>query len=57
MALRAAEQARLSGSSQDLPPMSSFERRIIHLALAAVEGIETVSEGEGNFRHVVVKPK
>lgn len=57
MAMRAAEQARLSGSLQNLPPMSSFERRIIHLALSSVEGIETISEGEGNFRHVVVKPK
>ncbi|PIZ47706.1 DNA-binding protein, partial [Candidatus Woesebacteria bacterium CG_4_10_14_0_2_um_filter_39_14] len=33
-----------------------FERRIIHLALADHPEVETISEGEGNQRHIIVKP-
>lgn len=57
MAAAAAQEAKLSGLPQTLPPMSSFERRLIHLALAADPGVETFSEGEGKDRHVVVKTK
>jgi spoIIIJ-associated protein len=57
MALAVAQRAKFSGQSQALPPMSPFERRIIHLALADDPELETVSEGEGKDRHVVIKPK
>lgn len=40
-----------------LPPMSSFERRIIHLALADNPEVETISQDEGPQRHVVIQPK
>ena len=52
-----AQKVKFSGASQSLPPMSSAERRIIHLALAEEQEVETVSEGEGRDRHVVIKPK
>lgn len=54
MALSLAQKVKFSGESQDLPPMSSFERRIIHLALVDDPEVETVSEGEGQERRVVV---
>jgi len=57
MALAAAQKARFSQKPQPLPPMSSAERRIIHLALTDQIDIETVSEGEGRIRHVVIRPK
>lgn len=57
MAQSAAQKAKFSGQPQALPPISAFERRIIHLALSSDSEIETVSEGEGANRHVVVKPK
>lgn len=57
MAQSAAQKAKFSGQPQTLPPISAFERRIIHLALSSDSEIETVSEGEGANRHVVVKPK
>ena len=57
MAQAIAQKVRFSGTSQNLPPMSSAERRIIHLALADETEVETISEGEGRDRHVVVKPK
>ena len=49
---RAASQHRKVG----LRPMTPYERRIIHIALRDDDGVETVSEGEGPSRHVVVVP-
>ena len=49
---RAASQHRKVG----LRPMTPYERRIIHIALIDDDRVETVSEGEGPSRHVVVVP-
>ena len=57
MAKSLAQKVKFSGASQSLPPMSSAERRIIHLALAEDTEVETISEDEGRDRHVVVKIK
>ena len=38
-----------------LEPMNPYERRIIHSALQGNKFVETVSEGEEPYRHVVVK--
>ncbi len=57
MAEMVCQKVIASGESQDLPPMPPLERRIIHLTLAENDRIETVSEGEGKERHVVVKLK
>ena len=40
-----------------LEPMNPYERRIIHSALQGNKFVETISEGEDPYRHVVVKPK
>ena len=40
-----------------LEPMNPYERRIIHSALQGNKFVETVSEGEEPYRHVVVKLK
>ena len=50
---RAASQHRKVG----LRPMTPYERRIIHIALHDDDRVETVSEGEGSARHVVVVPR
>lgn len=49
---RAASQHRKVG----LRPMTPYERRIIHIALRDDDRVETISEGEGSARHVVVVP-
>lgn len=49
---RAVSQHRKVG----LRPMTPYERRIIHIALRDDDRVETVSEGEGSARHVVVAP-
>lgn len=50
---RAASQHRKVG----LRPMSPYERRIVHIALRDDDRVETISEGEGSARHVVVVPR
>lgn len=40
-----------------LEPMNPYERRIIHSALQSNKYVETISEGEEPYRHVVVKLK
>ena len=40
-----------------LEPMNPYERRIIHSSLQGNKFVETVSEGEEPYRHVVVKLK
>lgn len=46
-----------TGIEEVMPPMSSYERRIIHLTCANIADIETESVGEGRERRVVIKPK
>ena len=53
----AADKVRSSGVSYQFAPMSSRERRIVHLALREQEDLVTESEGEGMRRFVVVYPK
>lgn len=57
IAYNAAERAVEQGHSIKLRPMTPYERRIVHLALRDDEAVETVSEGEGRARRVVVVPR
>jgi spoIIIJ-associated protein len=56
LALRSAERATESGEPVDLDPMSAVERKIVHLRLQEVEGVETSSAGTEPNRYVVVSP-
>jgi spoIIIJ-associated protein len=40
----------------NLPPMPSRERRMVHMAAAAVDGVTTESLGEGDDRYVRLFP-
>lgn len=53
----AAEKVRSSQMPYSFAPMSSRERRIVHLALRDAADLRTESEGEGPQRHLVVFPK
>ncbi|MBI4396271.1 MAG: Jag N-terminal domain-containing protein [Elusimicrobia bacterium] len=57
IAQRAAEEVRRSRRPYRLDPMSPAERRLVHQTLANEPDVETVSEGEGPYRKVVVRPK
>jgi spoIIIJ-associated protein len=49
----AAEKVRRTGQPYSFAPMSSRERRMLHLAFRAYDDIETSSTGEGLQRFVV----
>jgi len=49
-----AERARFFKSSVEAPPMTSFERRIIHDHLSGQEDLKTESAGFGKDRKVVI---
>jgi spoIIIJ-associated protein len=53
----AAERVRKTGAPYEFAPMTSRERRIVHLALRDATDLRTESGGEGPRRHVVVYPK
>jgi spoIIIJ-associated protein len=40
-----------------LEPMTSVERKIVHLLLKDREDVETSSDGREPFRHIVVSPR
>jgi spoIIIJ-associated protein len=52
----AAERVQTSRQPFRLNPMSSRERRIVHLALKDMSGIRTESVGVGEERQVVIHP-
>lgn len=56
VARMAAEQVLRSGRRYEFAPMSSRERRLIHLALRDMDGIVSQSDGAGLGRHVVIQP-
>jgi spoIIIJ-associated protein len=53
----AADKVRKTGAPYEFAPMSSRERRIVHLALRDHDDLRTESQGEGGRRWVVVYPK
>jgi spoIIIJ-associated protein len=52
-----AETVLSSGEKVRLQPMSPFERKVVHDAVAAVDGVRSESEGEDPKRRVVVFPE
>ena len=57
LAHRLAHKTKTYRESIKLEPMNGYERKIIHLALQDDPHVTTDSEGEGSFRHVVIKYK
>jgi spoIIIJ-associated protein len=52
----AAERVQLTKQPFRLNPMSSRERRIVHLAVKDIPGVRTQSVGMGEDRQVVIHP-
>jgi spoIIIJ-associated protein len=57
LALRVAERVRDRGAREELEPMTAVERKVVHLRLKDVDGVETASEGTEPNRYVVVLPE
>lgn len=56
LANRIAAKALETGKCRTLEPMNPYERKIIHTAVQAIEGVQSGSFGEGMDRRVVIAP-
>ncbi len=50
-----AQRARLFKHDVEMPAMSPYERLVVHELFADDQDIKTESQGEGKFRHIVLK--
>ncbi len=57
LARQSADEVRRSRRPQLLPPLSPWERRLVHLALSEDGEVETQSEGDGFLKRVEVRLK
>jgi spoIIIJ-associated protein len=55
-AVTIADQVKTSGVARSLDPMPSADRKVLHDALAEIDGVTSRSEGEDPNRRVVVAP-
>jgi spoIIIJ-associated protein len=53
----AAQRVLQTGAPEELAPMTPFERKIVHDAVASIEGVASESEGVEPNRRVVVVPE
>lgn len=56
LATKTAKEVAKTKVEAKLRPMNAYERRIIHTKLAEWRDVSTISEGEGQDRHLVIKP-
>jgi hypothetical protein len=52
-----AKEALETDAAVALPPMSSYERFVVHDVLKEIESIEALSAGEGAERHIEIQPQ
>lgn len=50
-----AERAKDRGTEIELEPMTAYERKIVHDAVAEIDGASSFSEGDEPYRKVVVR--
>ncbi len=56
VAKAAVSRVRNTQKAEALLPMSAYERRMVHMELAAYPDVETESIGEEPHRRIVIKP-
>ena len=57
LATKTAKDVARSRIAVKLDPMNAFDRRIIHAKLSEWRDVETESEGEGEERAIIIRPK
>jgi spoIIIJ-associated protein len=54
MARFLAEKVKATGVSQEMGPLNSYERRIVHMAVAELEGVASESIGDAMVKMVTI---
>lgn len=57
LVLELADKVASSGQSESTKPLPSYQRRIVHLALQNVAGVQTKSKGDGPLKRVLILPR
>lgn len=57
LALAVAEEVAASGKPEPLYNLKPSERRVIHTILTDHDKVMTISEGEGEDRHIIIRPR
>jgi spoIIIJ-associated protein len=52
-----ADEVAFTKRTKEIPMASSFDRRIVHMELGKRDDVIVESEGEGEDRHIVIRPK
>jgi spoIIIJ-associated protein len=52
-----AKRVARTGREEELDPMTPYDRKVVHDAVARIEGVESSSRGEDPDRRVVIWPK
>lgn len=50
-----AEEVLETGKEMELEPMPAWQRRIVHISISEIGGVDSESVGEGFQRHLVLK--
>ncbi len=56
IAVRSAEKVKTGGAECVLSPLNPYERRLVHIALAEIGGVETRSIGDGFLKKIAIVP-
>jgi spoIIIJ-associated protein len=51
------ERAKMSGAPQELGPLNSYARRIVHMEVANDPGVTSESQGDGLVKRVIIAPR
>ena len=49
-----AEKVLQNGTAQEMGPLNSYERRIVHLAVAEIPGVSSESIGDASVKKVII---
>lgn len=56
IARRTAEQVKARGEESLMSPLNPYERRLVHIAIAEIEGVGTRSVGDGFLKRIAIFP-
>jgi len=57
MARFLAEKVQRSGTPQEMGPLNSYERRIVHMTVAEMEGLASESIGDAAVKTVIISAR
>lgn len=57
MARYLMQKATLSGLPQEMGPLNSYARRIVHLEVSSDPALSSESQGDGQVKTVIISPK